>query len=176
MAERSKKRRRSNDDSSEAAERAEEEEEATVHLRIGAALQKQLAGRTYCTPADLDKPVLIACLLALGELKLVDDVFDVRVETLSGDTFEVTMGSDDNKVLALKRKISKQQGTSMARQDLILVDGAEGEGGKSEDPEEGMAVVDRVALRDDAALAGACSVVLYVKDSGAVVWLSCSLL
>ena len=174
MAERRKKRRRSNDDSSEAAERAEEEEEATVHLRIGAALQKQLAGRTYCTPADLDKPVLIACLLALGELKLVDDVFDVSVETLSGDTFEVTMGSDDNKVLALKRKISKQQGTSMARQDLILVDGAEGkggksEGGKSEDPEEGVAVVDRVALRDDAALAGACSVVLYVKDSGAVV-------
>ena len=141
MAERSKKRRRSNDDSSEAAERAEEEE-ATVHLRIGAALQKQLAGRTYCTPADLDKPVLIACLLALGELKLVDDVFDVRVETLSGDTFKVTMDSDDNKVLALKRKIGKQQGTSMARQDLILVDGAEGEGGKSEDPEEGMAVVD----------------------------------
>ena len=108
-------------------------------------------------------------------------MFDVSVETLSGDTFEVTMGSDDNKVLALKRKISKQQGTSMARQDLILVDGAEGEGGKSEggkseDPEEGMAVVDRVALRDDAALAGACSVVLYVKDSGAVVYLSCSLL
>ena len=101
MAERSKKRRRSNDDSSEAAERAEEEEEeeATVHLRIGAALQKQLTGRTYCTPADLDKPVLIACLVALGELKLVDDVFDVSVETLSGDTFEVTMGSDDNKVL-----------------------------------------------------------------------------
>ena len=86
-----------------------------------------------------------------------------------GDTFEVTMGSDDNKVLALKRKISKQQGTSMARQDLILVDGAEGEGGKSEDPKEGVAVVDRVALRDNAALAGACSVVLYVKDSGAVV-------
>merc|ERR1719157_275451 len=75
------------------------------------------------------------------------------------------MGSDDNKVLALKRKISKQQGTSMARQDLILVDKAEGEGVKSEDPEEGVAVVDRVALRDDAALAGACSVVLYVKDS-----------
>ena len=103
--------------------------------------------------------------------ELVDDVFDVSVETLSGDTFEVTMGSDDNKVLALKRKISKQQGTSMARQDLLLVDGAEGEGGKSEDPEEGMAVVDRVALRDDAALAGACSVVLYVKDSGA--WFEC---
>ena len=35
-------------------------------------------------------------------------MFDVRVETLSGDTFEVTMGSDYNKVLALKRKISKQ--------------------------------------------------------------------
>ena len=32
---------------------------------------------------------------------------------------------------------------------------------------KGMAVVDRVALVDDAALGGACSVVVYVKQSGA---------
>ena len=138
-----------------------------MYLRLGAALQKQLAGRSHCTPADLTKNTLIARLLEIGELTLVDAVFDVRVQTLTGDTFDVTMDNKDSKVLALKHKIQDKQGTSVDCQELLLVEGAaEGEGGKSEGAREGVDVADRVVLQDDADVAGACSVVLYVKESG----------
>ena len=138
-----------------------------MYLRLGAALRKQLAGRSHCTPADLTKNTLIARLLEIGELTLVDAVFDVSVQMLAGDTFDVTMDNKDSKVLALKHKIQDKQGTSVDCQELLLVDGAaEGEGGKSEGAGEGVGVADRVVLQDAADVVGACSVILYVKESG----------
>ena len=129
--------------------------------------KKQLAGRSHCTPADLTKNTLIARLLEIGELTLVDAVFDVSVQMLAGDTFNVTMDNKDSKVLALKHKIQDKQGTSVDCQELLLVGGeAEGEGGKSEGAGEGIDVVDRVVLQDAADVVGACSVILYVKESG----------
>ena len=166
MAERSKKRRRSNEGEG-TGDAAGNDGEATVYLRLGAALQKQLGGRSHCTPADLTKNTLIARLLEIGELTLVDAVFDVSVQMLAGDTFDVTMDNKDSKVLALKHKIQDKQGTSVDCQELLLVDGAaEGEGGKSEGAGEGMDVADRVVLQDAADVVGACSVILYVKESG----------
>ena len=78
-----------------------------MYLRLGAALQKQLSGRSHCTPADLTKNTLIARLLEIGELTLVDAVFDVSVQMLAGDTFDVTMDNKDSKELALKHKIQE---------------------------------------------------------------------
>ena len=87
---------------------------------------------------------------------------------LAGDTFDVTMDNKDSKVLALKHKIQDKQGTSVDCQELLLVDGAsaEGEGGKCEGAGERMDVADRVVLQDAADVVGACSVILYVKESG----------
>ena len=165
--ERSKKRRRSNEGEG-SGDAAGNDGEATVYLRLGSALQKQLAGRSHCTPADLTKNTLIARLLEIGELTLVDAVFDVSVQMLAGDTFDVTMDNKDSKVLALKHKIQDKQGTSVDCQELLLVDGAsaEGEGGKSEGVGGSTDVVGRVILEDAADVVGACSVILYVKESG----------
>ena len=163
MAERSKKRRRSNEGEGSGAGN---DGEATVYLRLGAALQKHLAGRSHCTPADLTKNTLIARLLEMGELTLVDAVFDVSVQMLAGDTFDVTMDNKDSKVLALKHKIQDKQGTSVDCQELLLVDGAAEDEGKGEGAGEGVDVSDRVVLQDAADVVGACSVVLYVKESG----------
>jgi hypothetical protein len=104
-----------------------------------------------------------------GELKAVDFVFDVSVQKLCGDTFNVQMGSDDNTVLALKHKIKKTEGTSEDCQDLVLLDegAGGGAGGKSAPAGAGVDVPDRVALQNGAVLAGACCVVLQVKESGA---------
>ena len=98
----------------------------------------------------------------------MEPAFDVGVQEVHGGTFGVQMGSDDNKVLSLKNKIKKLEGTNGDCQDLVLIDEAAGAAGKSEE----RAVVDmadRVALVDGAALRGACSVLLCVKESGAFV-------
>ena len=78
------------------------------------------------------------------------------------------MGSDDNKVLSLKHKIKKLEGASGDCQDLVLIDEAAGAAGKGEDKAV-VDMADRVALVDGAALLGACSVLLCVKESGAFV-------
>jgi hypothetical protein len=132
-----------------------------------------MGGRVYCTQAELPKSVLLARLLELGELKVVEPVFDASVQKLCGDTFDVQMGSDDNRMITLKHKIKKQEGTSAACQDLVLLDEAAGgggggeAGGKAAPAGVGVGVPDRVALQDGAVLPGACCVVLYVKESGA---------
>jgi hypothetical protein len=113
--------------------------------------------------------VLIDRLLELGELKLVESVFDVNVQKMCGDTFDVQMGSDDNKVLSLKHKVKNKEGTSEDCIDLVLLDEAAKAAGKSEDEKAVVDVADRVALQDGAALPGACSVLLCVKESGAFV-------
>ena len=97
-----------------------------VHLRLSVAMQllvrKEMGGSSYCTQAELPKSALIARLLELGELKAVDSVFDVSVLKLSGDTFDVQMGSDENRVITLKHKIKTKEGASAACQDLVLLD------------------------------------------------------
>ena len=85
---------------------------AVTYMRLSSELQRKLGGRIYCTEDEITKLVLIDRLLELGELKLVKSVFDVNVQKMSGDTFDVKMGSDDNKVLSLKHKIKKIEGTS----------------------------------------------------------------
>jgi hypothetical protein len=72
-------------------------------------------------------------------------------------------------VITLKHKIKKQEGTSAACQDLVLLDEAAGggAGGKAAPAGVGVDAPDRVALQDGAVLPGACCVVLYVKESGA---------
>ena len=123
-------------------------------------------GGSYCGQSELPKSVLISRLLELGELKVVESVFDVSVQNLGGDTFDVQMGSDENKVLSLKHKIKKVEGTSTDCMDLVLLDeAAGGASGKSEDMKVDVDVPDRVALVDGALLSGACCVVLYVKES-----------
>ena len=149
-----------------------------VHLRLSVAMQllvqKEMGGSSYCTQAELPKSALIARLLELGELKAVDFVFNVSVQKLCGYTFNVQMDSDDNTVLTLKHKIKKTEGTSEDCMDLVLLDegaGGGGSGGKAAPACAGVAVAvpDRAALEDGAVLAGACCVVLYVKESGAFV-------
>ena len=95
-------------------------------------------------------------------------VFDVNVQKMCGQTFDVQMGSDDNKVLSLRQAIKKVEGTSGDCQDLVLIDEAAGAAAKSED-KAAVDVADRVALVDGAVLLGACSVLLCVKESGAFV-------
>jgi hypothetical protein len=70
--------------------------------------------------------VLITRLLELGELKLVESVFNVNVQKMCGQAFDVQMGSDDNKVLSLKQQIKKLEGTNGDCQDLVLIDEADG--------------------------------------------------
>jgi hypothetical protein len=129
---------------------------------------RTLGGRIYCTEDEISKTVLIAHLLELGELKLVKSVFDVNVQKMSGQSFDVQMGSDDNKVLSLKHKIKKVEGTNGDCQDLVLIDEAAGAAGKGEDKAD-VDMADRVALVDGAVLLGACSVLLCVKESGVFV-------
>ena len=139
-------------------------------MRLQLVVQKEMGRPIYCTQAELPKSALVARLLELGELKAVDSVFDVSVLKLSGDTFDVQMGSDDNTVLTLKHKIKKAEGTSEDCQDLVLLDeGAGGGAGGKSAPAGvvGVGAPDRVALTDGAVLAGACCVVLQVKESGA---------
>ena len=130
--------------------------------------KKEMGGSSYCTQAELPKSALIARLLELGELKAVDSVFDVSVLKLSGDTFDVQMGSDENRVITLKHKIKNQEGTSAACQDLVLLDEAAGgrAGGKAAPAGVGVDAPDRIALPDGAVLPGACCVVLQVKEPG----------
>ena len=145
-----------------------------AHLRLSVAMQllvqKEMGGSSYCTQAELPKSALIARLLELGELKAVDFVFNVSVQKLCGYTFDVQMGSDENRVITLKHKIKTKEGASAACQDLVLLDEAAaggGVGGKAAPAGVGVDAPDRVALQDGAVLPGACCVVLQVKESGA---------
>ena len=90
-------------------------------------------------------------------------VFNVNVQKMCGQTFDVQMGSDDNKVLSLKQQIKKLEGTSGDCQDVVLLDEAAGAAGKSEDKAV-VDMADRVALVDGAVLFGACSVLLCVSE------------
>ena len=81
-------------------------------MRLSSEIQKKLGGRIYRTEDEISKTVLITRLLELGELKLVESVFNVNVQKMCGKAFDVQMGSDDNKVLSLKNKIKKAEGTN----------------------------------------------------------------
>jgi hypothetical protein len=145
------------------------QQSAVTYMRLSSEMHKKLGGRIYCTEDEISKTVLISRLLELGELKLVKSVFNVNVQKMCGQAFDVQMGSDDNKVLSLKNKIKKLEGTNGDCQDLVLIDEAAGAAGKSEEDKAVVGMADRVALVDGAALPGACSVLLCVKESGAFV-------
>ena len=46
----------------------------------------------------------------------------MAVQKICGQAFDVQMGSDDNRVMSLKQKIKKPEGTSGGCQDLVLID------------------------------------------------------
>ena len=168
MKKQKRKRVETDDDAADDGAGGSCQQPAVTYMRLSSEMQKKLGGRIYCTEDEISKSALIARLLELGELTLVKSVFNVNVQKMCGQAFDVQMGSDDNKVLSLKHKIKKLEGTNGDCQDLVLIDEAAGAAGKSEDKAV-VDMADRVALVDGAVLPGACSVLLCVKESGAFV-------
>ena len=130
-------------------------------VKLGATLRELMDGHQYCDVEDLTKNILIQTLTHLGEIKEVE-IIPVEVQTLAGSSFTVSLDSDENQVSALKAKIQNQEGTSIHRQELLML-----KYGKTEFTDSESAESATVSLADSAQISQSCSVMLCVKiESG----------
>ena len=124
---------------------------ARSQLKLSKKLQA-LSGLRYCTASDLSKAVLIARLKALGELQDVETV-DIQVETLSADSFRVTLETKKAAVGKLKKGIEHKYGARDYLQDIYRLSGSrKADGSLAGEP-----------LKDKAKLSAPCSVLLCVN-------------
>ena len=72
------------DDAADDGASGSSQKPAVTYMRLSSEIHKKLGGRIYCTEDEISKKVLITRLLELGELKLVESVFNVNVQEMCG--------------------------------------------------------------------------------------------
>ena len=113
-----------------------------------------MGGRKFCSQEELTREVLLQYLKAKGDIREVDGLLDITVQTMTGKSFGVVLESGTSaRIGLLKSEIEEAEGTPACRQDLFVL--REGEEAAAE---EGSAV----PLADDFMISEPCTIALCV--------------
>ena len=115
--------------------RTDENEGETQHIALNDGLRALMGRRKFCPQEDLTREVLLQYLKAKGDIREVDGLLDITVQTMTGKSFDVVLESGSSAQIGLlKSEIEEAEGTPACRQDLLVL--REGEAAA----EEGSAV------------------------------------
>ena len=135
--------------------RSEENEEEGQHVALPDGLRALMGGRKFCPQEELTREVLLQYLKGKGDIREVEGLLDVTVQTMTGKSFDVVLESGSTaRIGLLKSEIEEAEGTPACRQDLFVL--REGEVAAAE--EEGSAV----PLADDFVISDSCTIALCV--------------
>ena len=144
----------------ESEQRKEDWNEAGYVRIVGEGLRKLMGGVKQCREEELTRAVLLEFLKSQGEIKEVNGLVEVTVQTMAGASFGVILeegGGSNSNVYALKEEIGEAEGALRYRQELFMV--VEGAEDGSEEP-----------LSDDFEVKAACTVALCVKPEAEWKW------
>ena len=134
-------------------QRTEEEEEETQHVALPDGLRALMGGRKFCPQEELTREVLLKYLKAKGDIREVDGLLDITVQTMTGKSFDVVLESGSTAQIGLlKSETEEAEGTPACRQDLFVLRVGEAAA------EEGSAV----PLADDFVISESCTIALCV--------------
>ena len=135
-------------------QRTEENEEETQYVALPDGLRALMGGRKFCPQEELTREVLLQYLKTKGDIREVDGLLDITVQTMTGKSFDVVLESGNTAQIGLlKSEIEEAEGTPACRQDLLVL--REGEEAAAE---EGSAV----PLADDFVISESCTIALCV--------------
>ena len=143
-------------------EENEEEEKETQHFALPDGLRALMGGRKFCPQEELTREVLFQYLKAKGDIREVDGLLDVTVQTMTGKSFDVVLESGSTAQIGLlKSEIKEAEGTPACRQDLFVL-----RAGEAAVAEEGSAV----PLADDFVISESCTIALCVAIAPEWAW------
>ena len=129
-----------------------EEGEETMHVALPDGLRALMGGRKFCPQEELTREVLLQYLKSKGDIREVDGLLDITVQTMTGKSFDVVLESGSSAQIGLlKSEIEEVEGTPACRQDLLVLR-------QGEAAEEGSAV----PLADDFVISESCTIALCV--------------
>ena len=132
----------------------ENEEEGTQFVALPDGLRVLMGGREFCLQEELTREVLLQYLKAKGDIREVEGLLDITVQTMTGKSFDVVLESGRTAQIGLlKSEIEEVEGTRACRQDLFVL--REGEEAAAED---GSAI----PLSDDFVISEPCTIALCV--------------
>ena len=135
-------------------QRTEENEEGTQHVALPDGLRALMGGRKFCPQEELTREVLLKYLKSKGDIREVDGLLDITVQTMTGKSFDVVLESGSSAQIGLlKSEIEEAEGTPGCRQDLLVL-----REGAAASNEEGSAV----PLADDFVISESCTMALCV--------------
>ena len=109
-----------------------EENEETQHVALPDGLRALMGGRKFCPQEELTREVLLQYLKAKGDIREVDGLLDITVQTMTGKSFGVVLESGSSaQICLLKSEIEEAEGTPACRQDLLVL--REGEAAAAEE-------------------------------------------
>ena len=136
-------------------QRTEENEgEDKQHVALPDGLRALMGGRKFCPQEELTREVLLQYLKVKGDIREVEGLLDITVQTMTGKSFDVVLESGSSaKIGLLKSEIEEAEGTPACRQDLFVL--REGEEAAAE---EGRVV----PLADGFVILESCTIALCV--------------
>ena len=132
-----------------------EEEKGTQHVALPDGLRALMGGRKFCPQEELTREVLLQYLKVKGDIREVDGLLDITVQTMTGKSFGVVLESGSSAQIGLlKSEIEEAEGTPACRQDLFVLR----EGEEAAAAEEGGVI----PLSDDVLISESCTIALCV--------------
>ena len=132
----------------------ENEEGGAQHVALPDGLRALMGGRKFCPQEELTREVLLQYLKAKGDIREVDGLLDITVQTMTGKSFDVVLESGSTAQIGLlKSEIEEVEGTPACRQDLFVL-----RVGEAAAEEEGSAV----PVADDFLISDSCTIALCV--------------
>ena len=136
------------------SKKTEEHEEETQHVALPDGLRALMGGRKFCPLEELTREVLLKYLKAKGDIREVEGLLDITVQTMTGKSFDVVLESGSSaQISLLKSEIEEVEGTPACRQDLLVL-----RQGEAAAAEEGNAV----PLADGFVISESCTIALCV--------------
>lgn len=135
-------------------EENEEEEQETQHVALPDGLRALMGGRKFCPQEELTRELLLQYLKAEGDIREVEGLLDITVQTMTGKSSDVVLESGSSAQIGLlKSEIEEAEGTPACRQDLFVL-----RQGEAAATEEGSAV----PLADNFVISETCTMALCV--------------
>ena len=95
-----------------------------------------MGGRKFRPQEELTREVLLQYLKGKGDIREVEGLLDITVQTMTGKSFDVVLESGSTAQIGLlKSEIEEAEGTPACRQDLFVL-----REGKAAAAEEGSAI------------------------------------
>ena len=143
--------------------RTEEEEDEQdpppaphIMVKLPEEMRAAMGGRKYCKEEELTREVMLQYLKAKGEIKEVEGLVDVTVQTMTGHSFGIVLEAGAGaQVHVLKDEIKEAEGIPVKRQDLFVLSVKGGKGGQGSE----------VPLAEDFVIEADCTVALCVAST-----------